>query len=109
MRVVSFVDPRTQTCTITSVNLSLSQFATCYERIQYTPSSSQPKTQTIFTQSAEIQSRMDLWRSMSDRLEKFLTERFEQNAQKGKLGFTDVLRTLWEERWEGAEQQRMMH
>lgn len=109
VREVSFVDPRTQTCSITSVNLSLSQFATCYERIQYMPSPSQPKAQTNFTQTAEIQARLDIWRSMSDRLEKFLAERFEQNAQKGKLGFTDVLRTLWEERWEGKEQQRMMH
>ncbi|KAL5495551.1 UPS2 [Sanghuangporus weigelae] len=101
VREVSFVDPASQTCTITSVNLSLSQFATCYERIQYTPSASEPRNQTVFSQTAEIQARMALWRNASDRLEKWLAERFEQNAQKGKLGFSDVLRTLWD----GKDQQ----
>ena len=50
----------------------------------------------MFSQTAEIQARMELWRSMSNRLEKWLAERFEQNAQKGKLGFSDVLRSLWD-------------
>lgn len=101
VREVSFVDPATQTCTITSVNLSLSQFATCYERIQYTPSTSEPRSQTAFSQTAEIQARMTLWRNASDRVERWLAERFEQNAQRGKLGFSDVLRTLWD----GKDQQ----
>jgi len=95
VREITFVDPATQNATITSVNLSLSQFATCFERIQYTPLSG---TSTQFTQTAEIQARMTLWRTASDRLEWWLVQRFEQNAHLGKLGFTDVLRTLWEER-----------
>lgn len=95
VREISFVDPGTQNVTITSVNLSLSQFATCYEQIHYTPASA---TQTSFLQTAEIQARMALWRSAADGLEKWLVQRFEQNAQLGKSGFTDVLRNLWEER-----------
>ena len=95
VREISFVDPATQNTTITSVNLSLSQFATCYEQIRYTPLS---KNQTAFTQTAEVQARMALWRSAADKLERWLVERFEQNAHLGKLGFTDVLRNLWEER-----------
>lgn len=95
VREISFVDPANQNATMTSVNLSLSQFATCYERIQYCPSSS---GRTSFTQTAEIQARVALWRSAADGLEKWLVQRFEQNAQLGKLAFTDVLRTLWEER-----------
>ena len=95
VREISFVDPVTQNATITSVNLSLSQFATCFERIQYAPLSS---SRTQFTQTAEIQARMALWRTASDGLERWLVQRFEQNAHLGKLGFTDVLRTLWEER-----------
>ncbi|KAG9314613.1 PRELI-like family-domain-containing protein [Chiua virens] len=63
VREISFVDPATQGATITSVNLSLSQFATCYERIQYSPTSSH---QTMFTQTAEIQARMAMWRTMTD-------------------------------------------
>ncbi|PAV22247.1 MSF1-domain-containing [Pyrrhoderma noxium] len=96
VREVSFIDPATQTCSITSVNLSLSQFATCNERILYSPSTSHPRSQTAFSQTAEIQARMALWRSVSDKLEHWLAERFEQNALKGKLGFSDVLRSLWE-------------
>ena len=103
VREVSFVDPASQTMTVTSVNLSLSQFATCLERIRYAPSQSAPLERTSFSQTAEIQARMALWRSMSDRMETWLGERFEQNELKGKLGFTDVLRSLWE----GKEQQQM--
>jgi hypothetical protein len=95
VREISFVDPATQHVSITSVNLSLSQFATCFERIDYSPAGLE---RTTFLQTAEIQARMALWRTAADGLEKWLVQRFEQNANLGKLGFTDVLRTLWEER-----------
>ncbi|KAF8634451.1 hypothetical protein AX15_000896 [Amanita polypyramis BW_CC] len=95
VREISFVDPANQNATITSVNLSLSQFATCFEQIQYSPSS---PGRTLFSQTAEIQARTAMWRSAADGLERWLVQRFEQNAQLGKLAFTDVLRTLWEER-----------
>ncbi|KAF8078260.1 PRELI-like family-domain-containing protein [Lyophyllum atratum] len=95
VREISFIDPSTQNATITSVNLSLSQFATCFERIQYSPISN---SRTHFSQTAEVQARMALWRTAADGLERWLVQRFEQNAQLGKVGFTDVLRTLWEER-----------
>jgi len=95
VREISFVDPASQRVTITSVNLSLSQFATCFEQIHYTP---QTRTSTAFHQTAEIQARLSLWRSAADGLEKWLVQRFEQNAQLGKTGFTEILRNLWEER-----------
>jgi hypothetical protein len=95
VREISFVDPSKQHASITSVNLSLSQFATCFESIEYEPLSS---SHTQFTQQAEIQARMALWRTAADGLERWLVQRFEQNAQLGKVGFTDVLRALWEER-----------
>jgi hypothetical protein len=95
VREISFVDPATQNVTITSVNLSLSQFATCFEQIRYTPVSAY---QTEFVQTAEIQARMAIWRSAANSLEKWLVQRFEQNAHLGKVGFTEILRNLWEER-----------
>ncbi|TFK76773.1 MSF1-domain-containing protein [Pluteus cervinus] len=95
VREISFIDPATQNATITSVNLSLSQFATCFEEIRYLPVSGD---RTSFTQTAEIQARMTCWRSAADGLEKWLVKRFEQNAHLGKMAFTDVLRTMWEER-----------
>lgn len=94
VREISFVDPATQTATITSVNLSLSQFATCLERIQYSPSRD---GHTKFMQSAEIQSRMTMWRTAADRLETWLADRFAQNAHLGKIAFTDVLSRMWEQ------------
>jgi len=93
VREVSFIDPISQTATFTSVNLSLSQFATCLERINYVPS---PNGQTAFSQSAEIQSRMRMWRTVGDKLETWLADRFAQNAQLGKMAFTDVLTRMWE-------------
>jgi len=95
VREISFVDPATQTMTISSVNLSLAQFAVCNESIRYSPKAD---GRTSFTQVAEIESRMTVWHSVADRLEGWLATRFEQNADKGKLGFSDVLRRLWEER-----------
>ena len=77
------------------MNLSLSQFATCYENIRYSPAPGGGR-RTAFQQTAEIQARVALWRSAADRLENWLVQRFEQNAQLGKLGFSDVLRTMWE-------------
>ncbi|GBE78412.1 MSF1-domain-containing protein [Sparassis latifolia] len=93
VREISFIEPRTQTATITSVNLSLCQFAKCYETIRYSPTND---GRTIFQQTAEIQARMALWRSAADKLENWLVQRFEQNAQLGKVGFSDVLRSMWE-------------
>jgi len=95
VREISFVDPATQNVTITSINLSLSQFATCNEQIRYSPVSAY---RTEFAQTAEIQARMAVWRSAANSLENWLVHRFEQNAQLGKTGFTEILRNLWEER-----------
>jgi hypothetical protein len=94
VREISFVDPSTQTTTISSINLSLSQFATCHEKIRYSPA---PDGRTAFHQTAEIQARMVMWRTAADKLENWLAVRFEQNAQLGKVGFSDVLRQLWED------------
>lgn len=99
MREISFVDPATQTATITSVNLSLSQFATCYENIRYSPTAD---GRTAFEQTAEIQTRMTIWRSAADKLENWLVQRFEQNAQLGKMGFSDVLKSMWESKQQQA-------
>jgi len=94
VREISFIDPSTQNATISSVNLTLSQFATCNESIRYAPT---VNGQTSFSQTAEIQARMAMWRAAADKLENWLANRFEQNAQLGKVAFTDVLRRLWED------------
>jgi len=37
---------------------------------------------------------MALWQSTTD----YLVQQFEQNAQLGRLAFTDVLQMLWKEK-----------
>jgi len=95
VREVSFVDPSTSRTTVTSVNLSLSQYITVLETLSYTPASSEPSSKTLFHQTAEIQSRMS-WKSLGDRLEAWCVDRFTSNAALGRLGFEHVLRSLRE-------------
>lgn len=98
VREVTFVDPVTKRTTITSTNMSMSQYVTCLERIQYTPEPSRPAEKTLFTQTAEIQTRMAIWQSVANKLEAWSCERFGDNARLGRIGFENVLRNLWENR-----------
>lgn len=101
MREVSFVDPQTSRTTVTTVNLSLSQYMTVLEHITYEPSPSNPLSKTLFRQTAEIQARMMKWKSLGDKLESWSAERFRSNAVLGRQGFEHVLRMLCE----GQEQK----
>ncbi|KAG8904526.1 hypothetical protein FRB99_001609 [Tulasnella sp. 403] len=103
VREVSFVDPRTSKTTITSVNLSLSQYMTVLEKISYEPCATNPTTQTVFKQTAEIRARMGKWKSLGDRLETWSAERFSVNAALGRQGFEHVLRALCERREQKIE------
>ncbi|EIN13409.1 MSF1-domain-containing protein [Punctularia strigosozonata HHB-11173 SS5] len=94
VREISLVDPAKQEVTVTSINMSLSQFATCNEYIRYSPAGA---SRTEFVQKAEIESRMTNWRILADKVEDWLVQRFEQNAQLGKMGFNEVLRALREQ------------
>lgn len=98
VREVTFVDPLNERTTIISTNMSMSQYVTCTERIQYTPSPSAPLEKTSFLQTAEIQTRMPLLKSLANRLEQWSCERFGDNAKLGRMGFEFVLRNLWETR-----------
>ncbi|KAG9047291.1 hypothetical protein FS837_002599 [Tulasnella sp. UAMH 9824] len=101
VREVSFVDPQTSRTTVTSVNLSLSQYMTVLEHITYEPSPVNPLSKTLFRQTAEIQARMGKWKSLGDKLESWSAERFRSNAALGRQGFEHVLRVLCE----GQEQK----
>ncbi|CAE6515321.1 unnamed protein product [Rhizoctonia solani] len=99
VREISFVDPATARTTVTSVNLSLSQYVTVLENIVYEPARGPDgRAHTQFSQTAEIQARMAIWRSVGERLEKFSVDRFGQNAQLGREGFEGVLRMLLEQK-----------
>ncbi|KAF8592009.1 MSF1-domain-containing protein [Ramaria rubella] len=96
IREVTFVDPVSQRTSIVSRNMSLSQYVTCLERIQYIPEPSHPEEKTLFTQTAEIQTRAAIWRSLANKLEEWSCERFGDNARLGRMGLESVLRNLWE-------------
>jgi len=98
VREVTFVDPITQQTSIVSTNMSMSQYLTCLERISYTPSPTAPLEKTLFSQTAEIQTRMPLLKSLANKLEQWSCERFGDNARLGRIGFESVLRNLWETR-----------
>ncbi|EJD55309.1 MSF1-domain-containing protein [Auricularia subglabra TFB-10046 SS5] len=93
VREVSFVDPATRHTSLTTVNLSMSQYLTVLERIHYIPSAEDPD-KTEFHQTAEIQAARGTWRALAARLEKWSVERIGQNASAGRLGFEHVLRTF---------------
>lgn len=95
VREVIFVDPVNQRTSIVSTNMSMSQYMTCLERIHYIPAPSRQLEQTLFSQTAEIQTRVPVLRSLANRLEKWSCERFGDNARLGRMGFEFVLRNLW--------------
>lgn len=123
VREVSFVHPATRKMTMYSVNLSLSraftaahsllrtpgsselfpslspsppsEYLTVLESIAYVPSATAPTTETTFTQTAEIQARGNLWKSVGEKLEIASLQRFVANAASGKKGFEDVLHRLF--------------
>jgi len=105
VREVSFVDPSTKRTTLTSENLSLSQYVAVLEQISYTPSEKFPQTQTNFYQSVSISAGSAIWKSVGGQLERWSAQRFFENASKGRMGLEEVLRNLWRRRLE-LEMQR---
>lgn len=75
----------------------LPEYLTVLESITYSPSHSSPTRQTTFTQSAEIVTRGALWKSFADKLEAFSLEQFIGNAARGRIGFENVLSSLWDD------------
>lgn len=83
----------------------MSQYVTCLERIQYSPEPSRPMERTLFRQTAEIQTRMPIWKSLANKVEEWSCERFGDNARLGRMGFESVLRNLWENKSIGGAEQ----
>ncbi|KAH7104744.1 MSF1-domain-containing protein [Auriculariales sp. MPI-PUGE-AT-0066] len=93
VREVSFVDPVSRHTSLTTVNLSMSQYLTVLEKIHYVPSPLDSGA-TQFHQTAEIQARRGMWRTLAERLERWSAERITQNADSGRKGFEFVLETF---------------
>jgi hypothetical protein len=87
---VSYVDPRNQTVTMVSHNLTWSNLVNVQETVVYRPLN---ELQTQFAQKAEITALCGGWQKIKNKVEDSLVCRFSENAVKGKEGFEAVLAT----------------
>lgn len=94
VREVSIIDPKGQTLTMRSVNLTMTSLLKVRETVVYKPEAENPLTATTFTQKAQIVSSYG-WSNVRSRIEGWAVDRFAQNASKGKLGFDSVLQLGW--------------
>ncbi|WVR08349.1 hypothetical protein IAU60_005404 [Kwoniella sp. DSM 27419] len=88
VREVVFVDPSSTSATCMSVNLSLAQYISCLELINYSPAAS--PAQTTFNQRALLISAFPT-KMIARRIEQASLDRFKANAGIGKKGFEWVL------------------
>ncbi|KAL1930791.1 hypothetical protein VTP01DRAFT_10953 [Rhizomucor pusillus] len=89
VREVSVIDPKKKTLTMTSQNLTMSNFLSVEERIVYSEHP-EDKNKTQFSQQATISagSLVSRWANF---VEDFSLKRFQQNAAVGREGFCKVL------------------
>jgi len=90
VREISEVDPKSQTITMRSCNITASNFISVQETVVYSPHPDQPERKTLFKQDAQI-TAYGAFSRISQAVEDWSVERFGQNASKGRLGFENVL------------------
>lgn len=84
----SYVDPRSETVTMVSNNLTWSNLVNVQETVVYKPLNGQ---QTQFVQDAQITALCGGWQRIKNKIEDSLVTRFRDNAVKGREGFEVVL------------------
>jgi len=87
----SYVDPKTKTVTMCSMNVTWSDLLSVRETVVYKPSPTSPNSMTQFEQHANITALCGGWQKVKNSIEQFTVERFQQNAAKGREGFEMVL------------------
>jgi len=87
----SYVDPKTKTVTMSSMNMTWSDLLSVRETVVYKPSPIDPNSKTRFEQQANITALCGGWQKVKNSIEQFTVERFQQNATKGREGFEMVL------------------
>lgn len=90
VREVSEVDPKNQTVTMRSINLTGSNFVSVQETVIYSPHPEAPIEKTLFTQDAQI-TAYGAFTKLCNAVEDWSVERFGQNAMRGRIGFEAVL------------------
>ncbi|KAJ2000537.1 Phospholipid metabolism protein [Coemansia sp. RSA 2322] len=92
----SEVDPRKQTMTMQSQNMTFSNLLSVGEYIAYTPDP-ENASHTLFTQSAQLKASGALCR-FANKIEDMCWNRFKDNAHVGKLGLEQVVSKILAER-----------
>ncbi|KAH3678974.1 hypothetical protein WICMUC_001342 [Wickerhamomyces mucosus] len=90
VREVSTVDLNEKTLTLRSVNLTMNNLLKVFETVIYQPDEINPLI-TVFKQQAQI-TAYATFQKICNKIEDWSIERFDQNAQRGKIGFEKVLK-----------------
>ncbi|KAG0293432.1 hypothetical protein BGZ98_002180, partial [Dissophora globulifera] len=102
VRETSELDPKTQTLTMKTQNLSMCNVLQINETVTYTVHP-QDSSSTLFSQEAQIVAGSALSR-FSSYVEDFCLTRFRDNAAVGRAGFETVLEKFKAARLEAAAQ-----
>lgn len=100
----SYVDPKNQTVTMVSQNLTWLNLASIQETVVYKPLCD---ARTQFDQHAKITAVAGGWQRIKNSIEDTLVKRFMENAHKGREGFEMVLEMSRRAFAEEREKQRM--
>lgn len=76
-----------------SENLTYNDLLRVRETVVYTPSPDDPTNKTRFEQHASVTAMCGGWAKIRERIEIFSIDRFRQNAERGRVGFEEVLET----------------
>ncbi|KAI8994366.1 PRELI-like family-domain-containing protein [Gaertneriomyces semiglobifer] len=95
-REVSILDPRSQTYTASSVNLSMRQFMKLEERCEYRADPDHPEGRTVFTQTAAV-SAMGVLSYAAKLIEEAAVKSYHNNAARGKKGLETIIDKVVEE------------
>ena len=79
------------TVRMASQNLTWSSILRVHETVTYTPHPTDPSHKTRFEQRASITALCGGWAKVREKIEGFTVERFGQNAERGRVGFEEVL------------------
>lgn len=91
VREISTINLKDRTLKMRSCNLSFVNILRVYETVDYTPNPNNPQESTIFEQEAQITAYGTFTR-ICNSMEEFSIKRFCDNAQKGQIGFENVLK-----------------
>ncbi|TPX66154.1 hypothetical protein SpCBS45565_g04649 [Spizellomyces sp. 'palustris'] len=95
-REISYLDPRSQTYTAISTNLSMRSFINLEEKCEYKADPEHPEGKTFFTQQAAV-SAMGVLSYGAKLVEESAVKSFHKNAARGRQGLETIVEKMVEE------------